>query len=80
MLFTAETALVLRQVVAPDEQADECVQEGVDEHEGDNDKPPVWYDLLIIRLDSNFSQSLLGDHGSANPVNCVGTGLTSSDH
>ena len=62
LCLSAEAALVLRQVVAPDEETNDSVEQGVDEYDRDDDEPPVWYDLLVVRLDADFSESFLGDH------------------
>lgn len=48
------TGLVRTQVVPVDEEANDGVDECVDEDEGENDEPPVWHDMLVVRLHADL--------------------------
>ena len=48
LLLSTETTLVLRNVVTPDEEANDCVKKRVDKDEGSNNEIPIGDDLLFV--------------------------------
>lgn len=52
-LVLAQSTLAL-QVVAVDEETDDCIDERIDQDEGRNDETPVRHHLFVVRLDTDL--------------------------
>ena len=55
------------------------VNEPIDDQEAEDDEPPVWFDLLVVGLDTDLCQRLLRWHRCSNAVDGIGATLRLCD-